>query len=474
MRKINKIANIALIFMLIGVVLPKERALSGIAQANSALRPPMKFGAQSAVTDKAASTIEFRAGNIDIANLGEPEKLFDRAFGNFPKFNRIRIKGHTCEEWIAEKLEIPNTIIIDRFSTNSVQITLYDQFWTVLYELIDNSFKYGSGNTRLIINSYSPLRKISNGKIIVRITIGQNRINDADWQELIKDKTGFDNSGGTEYLHDVKRRRGIDIKTSPRKYGLKNVAILMDANPALLRYTRSAELPYQLVTDFYYELPVSRVTSLASMEAVGREIKPGLQEEIPTNFKLKSTGERLALIKMDKEVFRMHRADIVDIAKTLYDTTPVESLEYADPKAVNGEACYIAKLDGKVAGYVFAYDDKRKITIETLGVKRDKEGKGIANALVWVVTSEAQNRNIAVIAARRVDPTNKRMIEFLEKHGFRIPEDGNSKKWFDTEAPVSYVFEKTAGKLANDMLIDIKSSLPNKIGIFLRSVKSAL
>ena len=199
-------------------------------------------------------------------------------------------------------------------------------------------------------------------------------------------------------------------------------------------------------------------------------------EEISVNFKIKSTGENLALIKMDEGIFRMHQAAIISIAKTLYDTSPVASLEYPDLKASSGGVWYIATLDGEVAGYVFAYDDIYRMSIATLGVRHDKEGRGIANALVWIVTREAQNRNIAVVAVKGVDPANKHMVEFLKKHGFGIPEDGNSKRRFTSEAPVSFVFEKTAGKLATDMSIDTdtKSSLSDKIRIFLKSVKTAL
>lgn len=194
----------------------------------------------------------------------------------------------------------------------------------------------------------------------------------------------------------------------------------------------------------------------------------------PLSYRLKPTGEKLDIIPMDVGSFKKHRAIIIDIAKTLYDKSPVLSLEFGDTKAIEGHPCYLAKLDGDVVGYVFAYEDNGVFGIWTLGVAPSKQGKGIANTLVWTVAKEARNRGIDTVVVKGVELDNKNMIKFLKNHGFELYKVVVQGNRADFKAPVDPIIRKTKEKMDRDMTVIRESRLRHILTSFIRVLKSAI
>ncbi|MCX5692065.1 MAG: GNAT family N-acetyltransferase [Candidatus Omnitrophica bacterium] len=221
-------------------------------------------------------------------------------------------------------------------------------------------------------------------------------------------------------------------------------------------------------------VPSGKTASAQLSPALASNEKLFLKERIPMNFKLKPSGEKLAIIQLNAEIFEIYRAAIVSIAKTLYDQSPVQSLEFSGAKEVNGQACYLAKLDGNAAGYIFAYKENNRLNIYTLGVSPSEEQKGIANALVWIVAREARNRNIGTIAVKGVDIANKDMLDFLGRHEFTSVRHVDGGRRADFEAPAAAVLEKTSEKLGRDLVIDEGSGLLKRLGVLFNATRTFL
>ena len=235
MRKIKKVFNLffAIIFLYQSIAFC-------FPEGNSALRSPLYFSRPA--------QLEFRSGNINIEGLGKPTVIFD---GDIIS----TIKSSTGEKFyqrdIFKKLGI------------SLDLVLGAQLQDALSELIINSVKYRLTKRKeavhLEVISYSHSGEGPDVKKTIRFTIKQKSSRDSDWQELIREKAGFDNRGSLDYLQNFQGRRKESINKQRTKYGLLNIAKLMqDNHPVLLKYVRSSMEPYPVVTDFYYELPADK------------------------------------------------------------------------------------------------------------------------------------------------------------------------------------------------------------------------
>ena len=211
------------------------------------------------VIENEEMSIIISTGNIDIEKLGKPAVIFE---GDL--ISQVRLSS-------GEKFNANSTIEqLDVFAGLRMQLE------DVLLELIANSLQYRLTKQKKAIHLkvIAYFRSGEDADVIKTISfiIKQKSSSDSDWQELIREKTGFDHKGGSDYLQDFEKRQQESANKQRTKLGLYNIAELMQNNqPVFLRYSRSLIEPYPLVTEFYYELPADK-TMLELAEALRRSL----------------------------------------------------------------------------------------------------------------------------------------------------------------------------------------------------------
>jgi chemotaxis methyl-accepting protein methylase/ribosomal protein S18 acetylase RimI-like enzyme len=177
-----------------------------------------------------------------------------------------------------------------------------------------------------------------------------------------------------------------------------------------------------------------------------------IRERVEENIIFTSENETLEVVQVTVNNFSRYKKAILRIANSLPDTGLADGItnyvrQYEDALAqgiisdIKDTIDYVAKVNGKVIGYVFCspmtkkttggmYGTKiqvignhpkkaRELYLWAIGVNKKYHRKGIGNLLLRLAAQESKRHEIPMIYAE-LDYNNEQLKDFLENRGFGV------------------------------------------------------
>ncbi len=166
----------------------------------------------------------------------------------------------------------------------------------------------------------------------------------------------------------------------------------------------------------------------------------------------------ITVLKLTMQNIAKYKKQMLAIAKTLPDRTPVPSIK--DYEVIyryliensglteDGLVHYVALSGNTVRGYVLCDVDTKNglvLNLYTIGINKKYENRGIGNLLLREAAKKAESMQIFVITAE-VKKGNERLIRFFCNRGFEIARVALDV--FDLKAQVSSVLEATGKNIS--------------------------
>lgn len=239
MRKINKITNIVLIFMLIGMVFRPGLLYSEEAY----LRVPLSFGIEKKGVSLNKQVFAFGLEEEDVIKLGEPQEILSGYIKKSVDF-RDKLLGS------ADFLRLLRELF--RIDKDDYKIS---ELGVVLEELALNAVSLNAGKKRVYfkVEFFSSQKKQFEIKRVMRFTFDQPSSRAIDRERLAINGKGFNRDGRWEYLLNFNKRKIDRAYVKDGGIGLYNVGNFMQNRHILLIYRINLSSPFDIKTEFYID-----------------------------------------------------------------------------------------------------------------------------------------------------------------------------------------------------------------------------